>query len=135
LTPNPFDYGVIRKPEHAQKRFVYLAVERTYARQQRWQIIPRHPLAGGGSYELLDWDSGFERIDWEQLDKRGNWATDRECKLACMAEAVASTSVPFAAVKAFFCQTIEDTTTVKKLAPQGTWCKANAGMFPLKGAS
>jgi hypothetical protein len=134
LTPNPFDYGVIRNPENATKRFVHLAVERAYAQQNGWQIIPRHPLAGGGSYELLDWATGFEQIDWEQLDKRGNWATDRECKLACMAEAVASTAVPIAAVTAVFCQTEDDVKTVAKLVPQA-WCKANPGMFPRKGGS
>jgi hypothetical protein len=86
----PFDYGVIRNAKHAEKRFLYLGVKRAYAKRKGWKIIPKHPLADGEPYELLDWNEGIEAIDWHQLDKKGTWDTDHECKQACMAEALAS---------------------------------------------
>ncbi len=132
MTRNPFDYGVIKNAAHASKRFVYLAVERTHARRNGWKIIPRHPLANGG-YELLSWDEGMERIDWTQLDKKGSWTTDRECKLACMAEAVSPNAVTFDTVRAIYCPTSDDADRVAKIAPR-VKRYTNPRMFP-PGAS
>lgn len=62
MTLNPFDYAVVNKADH--DRFVLFAVHRATARSADWRVIPKHPLANGGAPEILEWDTGIDRIDW-----------------------------------------------------------------------
>lgn len=130
MTRNPFDYGVVRKPEHHGKRFVYLAVYRSYASATKWKVIPKHPLANGEQYQLLDWDEGIGAIEWNELDKKGNWDTDHNCKQACMAEALSPEPVPVRIIASFFFKTDEDATKAQKILPSNARVNVNARMFP-----
>lgn len=79
---NPFDGRV--KHDHPNLKFALIAVKRSTARQLSWSVIPRHPLAGGDVIQLMNYDDGFNTINWEKMGQR-NYA-DPECKSICMAE-------------------------------------------------
>ncbi|SCZ42090.1 MULTISPECIES: DarT ssDNA thymidine ADP-ribosyltransferase family protein [Pseudomonas] len=81
---NPFDGSVQRNRPEAQ--FVLISVYRSTARQYGWKIIPRHPLAGD-SIQLLDYEQGFEAIEWDVMSSRDY--LDPHCKSICMAECLA----------------------------------------------
>ncbi|UFP99571.1 DarT ssDNA thymidine ADP-ribosyltransferase family protein [Pseudomonas fitomaticsae] len=81
---NPFDGSVQRNRPEAQ--FVLISVYRSTARQYGWKIIPRHPLAGD-SIQLLDYEQGFEAIEWNVMSSRDY--LDPHCKSICMAECLA----------------------------------------------
>jgi hypothetical protein len=136
LARNPFDYAVVRNA--SSKQFVLITVARSHARANGWLVIPRHPLSAAQAPEVLDWESGMERIDWAQMDKQGrDWEADHECKLACMAEALSPTTVAAQAFHALYVAS-ESTQTVTAQALREanlTSCHLNLSpqMFP-KGA-
>lgn len=88
---NPFDGGVQRDNPHTD--FVLFSVRRAVAQDRNWKIIPRHPLAAQG-VEVLDYDDGFDRIDWEAMNRRDYH--DEESKSVCMAECISPNSVAVA---------------------------------------
>ena len=81
---NPFDGSVQRNRPEAQ--FVLISVYRSTAKQYGWKVIPRHPLAGD-SIQLLDYEQGFEAIEWNVMSSRDY--LDPHCKSICMAECLA----------------------------------------------
>ena len=81
---NPFDGSVQRSRPEAQ--FVLISVYRSTAKQYGWKVIPRHPLAGD-SVQLLDYEQGFEAIEWNVMSSRDY--LDPHCKSICMAECLA----------------------------------------------
>lgn len=81
---NPFDGSVQRSRPEAQ--FVLISVYRSTAKQYGWKVIPRHPLAGD-SIQLLDYEQGFEAIEWDVMSSRDY--LDPHCKSICMAECLA----------------------------------------------
>ncbi|MFJ4248714.1 DarT ssDNA thymidine ADP-ribosyltransferase family protein [Pseudomonas sp. NPDC089741] len=81
---NPFEGAVQRREPKAQ--FVLISVYRSTAKQNGWKIVPRHPLAGD-SIQLLDYEQGFEAIEWDVMNSREY--QDPHCKSICMAECLA----------------------------------------------
>lgn len=81
---NPFDGSVQRNRPEAQ--FVLISVYRSTAKQYGWKVIPHHPLAGD-SIQLLDYEQGFEAIEWDVMSSRDY--LDPHCKSICMAECLA----------------------------------------------
>lgn len=81
---NPFDGSVQRNRPEAQ--FVLISVYKSTAKQYGWKVIPRHPLAGD-SIQLLDYEQGFEAIEWDVMSSRDY--LDPHCKSICMAECLA----------------------------------------------
>jgi hypothetical protein len=130
MTRNPFDYGVVRNSDHQDKAFVYLAVYRSFARDNKWKVIPKHPLADGEEHQLLDWDEGVAAIEWDELDKKGSWDTDHKCKQACMAEALSPRPIPISTITSFFFKTDEDAKEARSILPLNAWINVNARMFP-----
>lgn len=131
ITRNPFDYAVVRN--HPNARFCILAVRRVFAAQNNWLIIPRHPLAEGSSPEVLSWEDGFNRIEWNQLDREDrNFDTDDSCKKACMAEALSPTAIAFSDISFIFVPTETTAEIVRgyigdRSSPSVT---LNSNMFP-----
>jgi hypothetical protein len=117
IPKNPFDYAAIRRAPNEQ--FVLIAVERRVASAGRWKISPKHPLSDGEPPLVLDWIPGLEAIDWSQMDKHPRpWETDRECRLACMAEALSPVSVPATAWRAVYVATRETEQAVRAILRQ-----------------
>ncbi len=85
---NPFD-GRVQK-NHPNKKFILIAVHRDVAKNQKWKIIPYHPLSGN-QVEILDYDEGFNKIDWELMNQRDY--SDTNCKNTCMAECLSPTTI------------------------------------------
>lgn len=85
---NPFDGCVqLSRPN---SKFVLISVYRSFAKQNHWKIIPRHPLAND-AIELLDYHRGFEAIDWDLMNTRDYQVA--ECKSVCMAECLSPSVV------------------------------------------
>lgn len=63
-----FDSAV--RGEYSAENFVYITVYRTYAEENRFQIVPRHPL--NGEFELCGYNEGMNRIDWETMEQKMN---------------------------------------------------------------
>ncbi|VVN00326.1 hypothetical protein PS684_02661 [Pseudomonas fluorescens] len=78
---NPFDGRV--QADNPEKKFVLICVYRSFAQKNNWKIVPQHPLAGD-EIELLEYDEGFEAIDWDLMNTRDY--SNSECKNVCMAE-------------------------------------------------
>lgn len=94
INRSPFDYRVVH--EHAGGRFVLISVYRSHGRSRGWSIVPRHPLVDHDPPEILSWQDGLDRIDWEQMDRDDRDYNDRDCRHACMAEALSPRPVPVA---------------------------------------
>ena len=78
---NPFD-GRIQK-DNTAKHFIYIAIWRSFARENGFQIIPRHPLICADD-EIYSYDMGFAKIEWDVLEGRDY--QDHYCRNVCMAE-------------------------------------------------
>ena len=85
---NPFDGRV--QLDRPTCKFVLISVYRSFAKQNKWKIIPRHPLAND-EIELLDYHDGFEAIDWALMNTRDYQNAD--CKSVCMAECLSPSVV------------------------------------------
>lgn len=92
IPQSPFDCAVVQA--ESDKRFILIAVARDRARAEGWRIAPKHPLADDGVPTLLEWDDGIAAIDWEQMDRYPRpYENDHHCKMVCMAEALAPSTV------------------------------------------
>lgn len=78
---NPFDGRV--QLDRPRDKFVLISVFRTFAKQNGWKVIPRHPLADD-DIQVLEYNEGFEAINWELMNTRAY--QNSECKNVCMAE-------------------------------------------------
>jgi len=128
---SPFDYSVVHA--HPRRKFVLLGVRRTLAAEQGWSIIPRHPLSAREEPDVLDWEEGIDAIDWSQLDRHPRpYEDDRDCKLACMAEALCPRIVEFDEISIFFVPNEKGLHYLqRKLGDtEGLWVNVNEHMFP-----
>lgn len=98
---NPFDGGV--QSARRDETFVLVAVQRTWASSQNWNVIPRHPLANDTIY-LMDYAAGFQTIDWDAMNRRDYH--DSHSKSVCMAECLSPIAV---AVDKFFAVYVANT--------------------------
>lgn len=69
--------------------FCYILIRRTVAKSNNFKIIPTHPLHG--TLELLNYDEGFNKIDWDLMDTRNYH--DQNCKETSMSECLAFKAV------------------------------------------
>jgi hypothetical protein len=84
-----FDFAV--RFSYPDFEFVYICITRQLARENGFKILPMHPLSIGDC-TLLDYDEGFEKIDWEVLtDKNRN---DEYAKHVKMAECLTDKIIP-----------------------------------------
>ena len=82
-----FDVAV--KNTYDAQHMLYICIYREFARRKGFKILPKHPLSMD-SYQLYDYDTGFNIIDWETL-MRKNDTTEyaKEVKMAeCLSEQV-----------------------------------------------
>jgi len=86
---NPFDGRV--KADHRDKMFCMITVYRKFARANGWKIVPRHPLAAVQGVVLMDYDAGFESINWDLMNLRDY--KNPESKSVCMAECLSPRTV------------------------------------------
>lgn len=108
---NPFDGRVLK--DHNSKSFCIISVRRTFAKENDWKIIPKHPLASGPVATLLDYDKGMAQIDWDLMNSRDY--KNSECKSVCMAECLSSKTVDAANFSGIFVKSEDDKNYVEGL--------------------
>lgn len=131
---SPFDYAVMRVSPDVD--FVLLAVRRDHAQREGWQIVASHPLSGHADPRILPWAEGIDAIDWQRIDQsHRDYENDKECKVACMAEALSPGSVPFNAIHCIFVATAGARAQVLQLLAEdtSTYVQVNSNMFPKRG--
>ncbi|WP_256680161.1 DarT ssDNA thymidine ADP-ribosyltransferase family protein [Pseudomonas sp. Marseille-P9899] len=125
---NPFDGRV--QADHPETAFVLIAVYREHARDQGWQVIPRHPLAGG-RLEIMAYEDGINAIDWELMDQRDY--SNAACRHVCMAECLSPAPVPVGDFAKIFTPSEALRLRVVELAQElghpRLWIEANPNMF------
>lgn len=84
-----FDVAV--KSKYSDEEFIYICITREDARFNQFKVLPKHPLSID-ECTLLDYDEGFNQIDWEVLIQRG--LTDDYAKQVKMAECLTEKWVP-----------------------------------------
>ena len=92
-----FDVAV--KNQHMGEEMIYICIQRELARENNFKILPKHPLSLT-SYQLYDYDEGFNLIDWEIMTKVG--LTDDHAKRIKMAECLSDRVIPVRAFKCFY---------------------------------
>lgn len=87
---SPFAGDVMRDPRKCNATFVYIVISREYAKENDFKIIPKHPMCSDykhlGEVPLYDYQDGFDKIDWTNMNKRA--FNDYDSKIACLAECV-----------------------------------------------
>lgn len=84
-----FDVAV--KNTHSDKDFIYICINRIFARKNGFKILPMHPLSISDNFELLDYDLGMKQIDWETLIEKGR--IDEYAKKVKMAECLTNPKI------------------------------------------
>ncbi len=110
---NPFD-GIVQK-NHPNEKFVLIAVYRSFAQNQKWKIIPCHPLSGN-QIEIFEYEEGFNKINWELMNRRNY--SDTDCKNTCMAECLSPTIVQAINFQSIVVSCSEAEQLIKKLKSQ-----------------
>jgi len=103
---NPFDGRV--QIDNPDQNFIYICVNRNYARKNNFHIITMHPIALNDNLILHDYDNGFNLIDWETMEQREY--QDDYCKNVCMAESLSPDPID---PSDFFCIYVKDSATEK----------------------
>ena len=65
-----FDYSV--RNNNPDKTFIYLCIERNFAKNTNFKILTQHPLANNNYIDnnLYDYEEGIKRIDFNIMSKR-----------------------------------------------------------------
>jgi hypothetical protein len=125
---NPFDGGVVKA--NPMKTFVILGILRTHSKAQKWEVIPRHPLANE-AISLMTYDEGMEAIDWDAMNERDY--NDANSKSVCMAECLAPGIVDASHIHSIFVKTDACEVIVRQLIAKynlGTYINKRPNMFP-----
>lgn len=107
---SPFDGSVQLANTGAQ--FVLITVLREHAKDNNWQVIPRHPLADE-DIELMGYEEGFASINWAKMNERDYH--DSESKSVCMAECLSPTTVAPSLFQSIFVKDADVKGKVEKL--------------------
>lgn len=84
-----FDVAV--KSTYYKDDFMYICVNRELARQNKFKILPKHPLTIE-ECNVYEYDEGFDLIDWDTLTQKG--LDDDYSKHVKMAECITELMVP-----------------------------------------
>lgn len=85
-----FDVAV--KSTYADEEFIYICISRENAKFNKFKVLPRHPLNNEETYQLYEYEEGFETIDWDTMHTPGT--EDRYTKSVKMAECLTNLRVP-----------------------------------------
>ena len=114
FVPTPFAGAVFKA--HPDKTFCTIAITRNLAQERGFPICTAHPLSLSPKAEVLPYDEGFERIDWEAAERRDY--KDETSKNACMAECLATSPVQPEDFCLIFVPDIQIQSVVERLAEE-----------------
>ncbi|WP_234969280.1 DarT ssDNA thymidine ADP-ribosyltransferase family protein [Bacillus massilinigeriensis] len=80
------------KNTYPDEEFIYICNSRENAKNNKFKILPRHPLSNEEAYQLYEYFEGFDAIDWDTMHKLG--IEDRYTKSVKMAECLTNLIVP-----------------------------------------
>ena len=82
-----FDVAV--KHKFNSKRLIYICIERDFARDKKFKILPQHPLSIVDC-KLYNYDEGFSLINWKVLCEAGSSHSNaKEIKMAeCLTDSI-----------------------------------------------
>lgn len=92
-----FDVAV--KNNGDAQRMIYICLDRVFAKNNKFLILPRHPLSGE-KFELFDYDKGFQEINWEIMTTTGK--NDPYAKEVKMAECLTDKKIPATSFNCFY---------------------------------
>lgn len=95
-----FDVAV--KNTYNSEKFVYICISRKFAQTNNFKVIIKHPLSSQECI-LYNYDDGFNRIDWDTMEKVG--ATDEYSRCVKMAECLTDQCIP---AESFYCIYVPD---------------------------
>ena len=84
-----FDMAV--KSKHDGQTMIYICINREYAKNNGFYVLPRHPLSDE-NIQLFNYDDGFNKIDWDTMKTKNR--TDNYAKEVKMAECLTKTRIP-----------------------------------------
>lgn len=84
-----FDVAV--KNNFSQKDFMYICITRDLARENKFRVLPIHPLSAE-DVVLYDFDEGLNKIDWNTMHTTGT--TDSYSRNVKMAECLTKLIIP-----------------------------------------
>lgn len=105
-----FDVAV--KNNHAQDIMIYVCISRVFAKNNRFKILPRHPLSAENCI-LYDFNEGMNKIDWDILMEVGSDAED--AKSIKMAEALCDRTIYVQEFQSIAVATVEDKEKVENI--------------------
>lgn len=126
FTPyNAFDAKILG--QNRRSDFIYICIYRSFAKENGFKIIPQHPLHK--EFEILDYDEGFEKINWDLMEKK---MEDIPCDLqgearqVKMAECVGLKKVNFCDFSMIFCSKDKIESLKDKY---GSFCNIESGVW------
>lgn len=84
-------FDVIVKNTYSNDEFIYICIYRSLARDNKFLILPRHPLSIE-EVRLLSFDDGMNEIDWDAMESSST--ASEYCKNVRMAECLTDKIVP-----------------------------------------
>lgn len=93
-----FDVAV--KNTYLNESLIYLCLQREVARDNKFKILPMHPLSIEDELVLYDYDEGMKKIDWDTLMEVGR--DDTYAKHVKMAECLTELSIPISCFQCIY---------------------------------
>lgn len=112
-----FDVAV--KNKYLDEEFIYICITRELAKYNKFKILPMHPLSIEECI-LLDYDQGFNEIDWETMQTVG--VNDDYTKHVKMAECLTDLRVTIDCIQCIYVKNEETKVLVEeKLDEKGIY--------------
>lgn len=92
-------YDVAVKNSHHEE-FIYICIYRNYARRKGFLVLPMHPLSSTDHFELLPYDKGIEKIDWDAMEQSATLSPYH--KSVHMAECLTDQPIPVSDFSAIY---------------------------------
>ncbi len=108
-----FDVAV--KSTYSDTEFIYICITRDLARLNKFKILPKHPLSIE-ECKLLDYDEGFNKIDWNTMHTLGT--NDEYTKHVKMAECLTNLIIPVTFFKCIYVKSDKTKTDIIKKLKQ-----------------
>ncbi|MBL8616325.1 MAG: DUF4433 domain-containing protein [Deltaproteobacteria bacterium] len=130
VSRSPFDYAVVNREPNED--YLVLGVDREFARSNGWLVFPRHPLSW--KQPPVEWDEGLAAIDWDRIDKGGDWKLDNDLQQSMMAEALSPATVLIGDIATIFVSSDAMKATVSgMISGRNPYVLVNPRIFPPNG--
>lgn len=88
---HPYSAFDVAVKNNYQEEFIYICITRKLARDNKFKILPEHPLTVEDCI-IYEYNEGFGKIDWDTMQKKGT--IDEYSKHVKMAECLTELVIP-----------------------------------------